>query len=761
MKKNLFLKTVFIIYFLCFTPSCGDTKVKADNPSTSGIDVKKFGAIPNDNNDDSAPIQAAIDAANAASPNTPVYICGVYNLSKAIHLYSDMIIEGCGSGFGMAILRPHSSMRPGDYLIESDSLSRVYIRDLTIQAEKGDASHYQSVNGIKAYGLNRWEITNVILSGFDTALDIRPGSKQEANNGLFTGLIFEKSRTGLIASGQDLRFIHPTFEQNTTGFVVGEHNGTISSKDVTIETPHLETNQVGGWVGTSRAFGLKDAYAYYSDIYLSPFSMNARIDAFQGVNSDVIDAGVATSRRGYSSVRQGPDGADPLYRESGLYGFDCGKCDTVIRSALPKNPDFSNPALGTTGWTAANASISIPDNQNEAPYGPSGLRIISTSGVGYAESTATGVKEGDDYLVKGVYTNLSGDKTYMKIGLQRGSDGGLIAGSAELRNQTERFTPIVPGAYSMVAAIPAGESSVRYRVSTNDADSKHGGMLFRADLVKSILRNGGFDRFIDNQPEGWQAVSGLSAAEDSASARTNRAAKFTMSAPSGSVKQANIPAVEGRTYLLGGYIKTDSAKGSFEIRWGTAQPQRILRGLAANALHAGNPAVTKDYYIPFVATWRVNSPADNVLSVFASGMSPYETFTLDDFYMVPVTGETTFLPQNEKKAISQTPLALSGAPSRIIVMTANANFTLRRARIIYDEGTSADAGVMVSLGVKRADLSTNSYYASVKTEPNRLQMDSTPMTLSNLDIREGDVIYAYTAGGKVGSGKVLVEFEYE
>ncbi len=761
MKKIFFPRSVFIVLFLFCAPSCGDTKVRTEYSAPNGIDVKKFGAVPNDGNDDSGPIQAALDAANAASPNTPVYICGVYNLSRPIHLYSDISIEGCGSGFGMAILRPHSSMKAGEYLIESDSLSRVYIRDLTLQAEKGDTAHYQAVNGIKAYGLNRWEVTNVILSGFDAALDIRPGSKQEANNGLFTGLIFEKSRTGLIASGQDLRFVHPTFEQNTTGFVIGEHNGTISTKNVSIDTPHLETNQVGGWVGTARSVDIKDAYAYYSDIYLSPFSMDARINAFQGINSDVIDVGVATSRHGYSSVRQGPDGADPLYRESGLYGFDCGKCDTVLRSALPKNPDFSNTALGTAGWTATNASISIPDGQNEAPYGPGGLRIISTSGIGYAESTATGVKEGDDYLVKGVYTNLSGDKTYMKIGLQRGSDGGKIAESAELRNQTERFTPIVPGAYSMVAAVPAGESSVRYRVSTNDADSKHGVMLFRADLVRSILRNGGFDRFIDGQPEGWQAASGVTVAKDSSAARTNRAAKFTMLASTGLVKQTGVPAAEGHTYLLGGYIKTDSAKGSFEIRWGTAQPQRILRGLAANALHTGNPAVTKDYYIPFAATWRVNGPTDNVLVVFASNMSAYETFTLDDFYMVPVTGETTFLPQNEKKAITQSALPLSGPPSRTIIMTANANFTLRGARVIYDEGTSSDIGVPVSLGVKRGDLSTNSYYASVTTEPGRLDMDSTRMTLSNLDIREGDVIYAYTAGGKAGSGKVLVEFEYE
>ncbi|MBI5491319.1 MAG: hypothetical protein HY893_00140 [Deltaproteobacteria bacterium] len=761
MGKNLFSRSAFIILFLCLTPSYGDTKTRTEYPAPNGIDVKKFGAVPNDGNDDSGPIQAALDAANAASPNTPVYICGVYNLSRPIHLYSDMSIEGCGSGFGMAILRPHSSMKAGEYLIESDSLSRVYIRDLTLQAEKSDTAHYQAVNGIKAYGLNRWQVDNVILSGFDAALDIRPGSKQEANNGLFTGLILEKSRTGLIASGQDLRFIHPTFEQNTTGFVIGEHNGTISTKDVTIDTPHLETNQVGGWVGTARSVGLKDAYAYYSDIYLSPFSMNARIEAFQGINSDVIDTGVATSRRGYSSIRQGPDGADPLYRESGLYGFDCGKCDTVLRSALPKNPDFSNTALGTSGWTAANASISIPGGQNEAPYGPGGLRIISTSGAGYAQSTATGVKGGDDYLVKGVYTNLSGDKTYMKIGLHKGSDDSRIAESAELKNQTERFTPIVPGAYSMVATVPAGENSVRYRVSTNDTDAKHGGMLFRADLVKSILRNGGFDRFVDGRPEGWQAASGMTAAEDSTAARTNRAAKFSMRASSGVVKQTGVPVAEGHTYLLGGYIKTDSAKGSFEIRWGEAQPQRVLRGLAANALHAGNPAVTKDYYIPFVATWRVNSASDNVLSVFASNMSAYETFTLDDFYMVPVTGETTFLPQNEKKAITQTALPLSDAPSRTIVMTANANFTLRGARVIYDEGTSADAGVTVSLGVRRGDASTNSYYASMTTEPNRLEMGSTPMKLSNLDIREGDVIYAYTSGGKTGSGRVLVEFEYE
>ncbi|MEK6760252.1 MAG: hypothetical protein AABY51_10825, partial [Deltaproteobacteria bacterium] len=75
--------------------------------------------------------------------------------------------------------------------------------------------------------------------------------------------------------------------------------------------------------------------------------------------------------------------------------------------------------------------------------------------------------------------------------------------------------------------------------------------------------------------------------------------------------------------------------------------------------------------------------------------------------------------------------------------------------------TSADAGVVVSIGIRRNGASTNSYFTSATSEISKGQGDATELTLTSMDIRKGDVIYAYTAGGKTGAGDVLVEVEYE
>ncbi|MEK6760019.1 MAG: glycosyl hydrolase family 28-related protein, partial [Deltaproteobacteria bacterium] len=207
------------------------------------VDVRAFGALCDGVADDAAAIQAAVDYAVGLSPNTVVFFPpGNCLLSTGITIYSDMRFMGAASGNGISIISPTTSMADGDYLFKSDSLSRVYIDDLSFRVLSSHAK-YQTVHGIKAWGLNRWQMRNVYMNGFNIALDIRKGATQEANNGLFNGLILQYSKTGAVVTGQDIRFIHPTIEQNKIGMLIGDiyASGDSHNKSITLEGAHFET----------------------------------------------------------------------------------------------------------------------------------------------------------------------------------------------------------------------------------------------------------------------------------------------------------------------------------------------------------------------------------------------------------------------------------------------------------------------------------------------------------------------------------------
>ncbi|MBI5491991.1 MAG: hypothetical protein HY893_03565 [Deltaproteobacteria bacterium] len=711
--------------------------------------------------DNYAGLQAAIDAANASSPNKTVHMpSGVYMLSQSLVLYSDMRLIGDGSGNGITIIRAHSSMVDGDYLVDTVDLSRVYIENILFQVLSSDG-RYQKVNGLKAWGLNRWQMRNVFFTGFDIALDIRKGTSQEANNGLFDGLILQYSKTGAVVTGQDLRFVHPTIEQNKTGMLIGDiyASGDSHTKSVTLEHPHFETNSVGAWIGKCRGTAIRDAYAYYSNIHIDGSAYRTVIDGFDGYGCDVIDNGIRTSRRNYHSTRVA-GATSPQLREFGSYDVDYSAGDNLWRSCVPRNPDFATNI--STGWTATSATISIPDDTHEAVYGTGAMRLISTSGVGYVSCDVPDVVAGEDYLTRAVVTNLKSNGTSTTFGVYKGSDNSFIAGSPAVMPLIDPNVPNLPQDYRFVTTIPAGETAVKYRISTDDTDTSYGSIIFRADMVKSLLTNGSFGgTYTGGVPSGWEITAGATGAKDTTTYRVNQAWELTATAASARIRQTGVSVEAGQVYLVGGYIQTDSASGAFEVRWGESQYQRILRAIPSNAQWANAQTIGASTFIPFSALFRAHKTSDNILSLSASNLVSGEKFRVADFYMIPVTGEMDFSMQNRKRTISNASLTLSGAAQTVTLMKANANYTMRAARLIYTVATSADAGVTVSVGIRRNAANTNSYFTSVTSEISKAVGDVTEMTLTSMDIRKGDVIFGYTAGGKTGAGDCLVEIEYE
>ena len=113
-----------------------------------------------------------------------------------------------------------------------------------------------------------------------------------------------------------------------------------------------------------------------------------------------------------------------------------------------------------------------------------------------------------------------------------------------------------------------------------------------------------------------------------------------------------------------------------------------------------------------------------------------------------------------KELIVSDEITLSGgAYLKLIPMYPVDNISyLHRAKILYTEATSADAGVVVGIG---GAVGAPTYYATATTEINKAANTSTDMTINrNGSINANDTMYLYCAGGKIGVGKIKIVLEY-
>lgn len=103
------------------------------------------------------------------------------------------------------------------------------------------------------------------------------------------------------------------------------------------------------------------------------------------------------------------------------------------------------------------------------------------------------------------------------------------------------------------------------------------------------------------------------------------------------------------------------------------------------------------------------------------------------------------------------PIDLSGA-AKSYYWHSEKDCKLRKVTIVYSEASSADAGINVKMG-KEAD--DDYYVAVVATEASKAQWYSKDLTLLQTDIALGDTVIFNSAGGKTGTGEILVMLELE
>jgi len=109
---------------------------------------------------------------------------------------------------------------------------------------------------------------------------------------------------------------------------------------------------------------------------------------------------------------------------------------------------------------------------------------------------------------------------------------------------------------------------------------------------------------------------------------------------------------------------------------------------------------------------------------------------------------------------SQVPVDLSGAGVTQHVFVADRAYTLTAANFVFTEASSADAGSNLSvgkvfIGTDDVDYFVNEVASEASKETGYRQVGTLLLTA----VAEGDVITIVSAGGKTGTGEVLLQLE--
>ena len=108
----------------------------------------------------------------------------------------------------------------------------------------------------------------------------------------------------------------------------------------------------------------------------------------------------------------------------------------------------------------------------------------------------------------------------------------------------------------------------------------------------------------------------------------------------------------------------------------------------------------------------------------------------------------------DKVIMSQVIDLSGGAIAGVPIFATDSAYTLVEANAIYTEGSSADAGVNISVG----DLTgTQKIVKNVATIPSKSSGSVQELEIENADIGAYSVINVSCAGGKTGNGEVVIQ----
>ena len=129
-----------------------------------------------------------------------------------------------------------------------------------------------------------------------------------------------------------------------------------------------------------------------------------------------------------------------------------------------------------------------------------------------------------------------------------------------------------------------------------------------------------------------------------------------------------------------------------------------------------------------------------------------------EFRRVPKLGGLVSINKKLSEKVLSSTIDLSGAASLVPLFYADYPMRILSAKAIYTEASSADAGVNISVG----KLGTTGYFvANTASEVSKAIGYEKVLTLANDVVETGDLITASCAGGKTGTGNVVIHLVLE
>jgi len=111
---------------------------------------------------------------------------------------------------------------------------------------------------------------------------------------------------------------------------------------------------------------------------------------------------------------------------------------------------------------------------------------------------------------------------------------------------------------------------------------------------------------------------------------------------------------------------------------------------------------------------------------------------------------------NHRIERTATSVDLSGAAATLICFHSENRARILKATLLYTEASSAHAGVGIEIGHE----TDRNYYYDGTSEVSQSQWDSTDVTLLQRNIPAGNTVLFYSAGGKTGTGEIMLVIEY-
>ncbi len=116
----------------------------------------------------------------------------------------------------------------------------------------------------------------------------------------------------------------------------------------------------------------------------------------------------------------------------------------------------------------------------------------------------------------------------------------------------------------------------------------------------------------------------------------------------------------------------------------------------------------------------------------------------------------TYIDQGPKIARTSVVVDLSGAAAILVALHAERAITLTKATLLYSEASSGDAGIAIKIGKETDD----DYYFSGTSEVSKAQWYTKDVTLLQTEVALGDTVLFSSAGGKVGTGEIILILDY-